>query len=56
MEKVAQTNQEGAIASQEIINSFLVIKNLHQHSLKEVLADYSDRQTIWRITPRTNWG
>lgn len=46
MEKVAQTNQEGAIASQDIINSWLVIPNLQQHSLKEVLADYSDREQL----------
>ena len=45
MERVAPT-EKGAIASKDIINSFLVIKNLQQHSLKEVLADYSDRQQL----------
>ncbi len=44
MERVERTNSVNeAITSQEIINSPLVIRNLQQHSLKEVLADYSDR-------------
>ena len=45
MERVAST-EKGAIASKDIINSFLIIKNLQQHSLKEVLADYSGRQKL----------
>ena len=44
MERVERTNSVNeAITSQEIINSSLVIRNLQQRSLKEVLADYSDR-------------
>ena len=43
MEQIARTNNEAAIDSNEIINSHLVINSLQQLSLKEVLADYSDR-------------
>ena len=34
------------ITSEQIINSPLVIANLQQHSVKEILADYSDRQQL----------
>lgn len=46
MENVARTNIDNLLTSQAIINSPLVIKNLQQHSLKEVLADYSNRQQL----------
>lgn len=46
MEKVARTNIDNLLTSEAIINSPLVIKNLQQHSLKEVLADYSNRQQL----------
>ena len=43
MEQVQSTSKHNPMTTQEIINSPLVIKNLGQHSLKEVLADYSNR-------------
>lgn len=46
MENVARTNIDNLLTSQAIINSPLVIKNLQQHSLKEVLADYSNRKQL----------
>jgi uncharacterized membrane protein len=46
MENVARTNIDNLLTSQAIINSPLVIKNLQQHSLKEILADYSNRQQL----------
>jgi uncharacterized membrane protein len=46
MENVARTNIDNLLTSQAIINSPLVIKNLQQHSLKEVLADYSNPQQL----------
>jgi uncharacterized membrane protein len=44
MEKTNRTNTniDNSLSSEAIINSPLVIKNLQQHSLKEVLADYSN--------------
>ena len=47
MERVEPTNSsDGKVTSEAIISSPLVIKSLQQHSLKEVLADYSDRQKL----------
>lgn len=46
MENVARTNVDNSLSSEAIINSPLIIKNLQQHSLKEVLADYSNRQQL----------
>lgn len=46
MENVERTNIDNSLTSEAIINSPLVIKNLQQHSLKEVLADYSNRQQL----------
>ncbi|MBE9043985.1 cyclase [Pleurocapsales cyanobacterium LEGE 10410] len=40
-----------ATTTEEIINSPLVIRNLHQRSLKEVLADYSDRAQLKETNP-----
>jgi hypothetical protein len=43
MEQINSENfAEHQFTSEEIINSPLVIKKLQQHSLKEVLAKYSD--------------
>jgi uncharacterized membrane protein len=44
MEKFERTNTDinNSLSSEAIINSPLVIKNLQQHSLKEVLADYTN--------------
>jgi uncharacterized membrane protein len=41
---------EHQVTREEIINSSLVIKNLQQHSLKEILAKYSDTT----VTEQTN--
>lgn len=46
MENVARTNVDNSLSSEAIINSPLIIKNLQQHSLKEVLADYSNRKQL----------
>ncbi|MEN9521451.1 MAG: hypothetical protein RLZZ381_4039 [Cyanobacteriota bacterium] len=46
MENVARTNTDNSLTSQAIINSPLIIKNLQQHSLKEVLADYANRKQL----------
>jgi uncharacterized membrane protein len=46
MENVPRTNIDNLLTSQAIINSSLVIKNLQQHSLKEVLADYTNRKQL----------
>lgn len=46
MERVDRADSANqTINSEQIINSPLVVANLKQHSLKEVLADYSDRST-----------
>ena len=36
----------GAVTSEQIVNSPLVIANLQKHSVKEILADYSDRAKL----------
>jgi uncharacterized membrane protein len=46
MERVDRTNVDNSLTSEAIINSPLVINNLQQHSLKEVLADYSNRNQL----------
>lgn len=44
--EIERTKIDHSHTSEAIINSPLVIKNLQQHSLKEVLADYSNRSQL----------
>ena len=44
MKRVDADSAKAQMTSEQIINSPLVIANLQKHSVKEVLADYSDRQ------------
>ena len=46
MKRVDADSAKAEMTSEQIINSQLVIANLQQHSVKEVLADYSDRQKL----------
>ena len=46
MERVDSAGTVTATTTEDIVNSPLVIKNLKQHSLKDVLADYCDRQIV----------
>ena len=46
MERVNSLGMMTANTTKEIIDSPLVIRNLQQHSLKDVLADYSDRAKL----------
>ena len=45
MEQANSGGSENAIAARQAIQSPLVISNLKQHSLKEVLAQYSDKMS-----------
>ena len=46
MEQAGSSDAGTAMTAEQIINGSLVIANLKQRSLKEVLADYSDRQQL----------